>query len=59
LVFAIVVNLSEQPAANLRRGIDQMVMAVHDWAENSPPDQWGNCAQATYGQALSAFLITK
>jgi len=59
LVFAIVVNLSEQPAANLRRGIDQMVMAVHDWAENSPPDQWGNCAEATYGQALSAFLITK
>jgi hypothetical protein len=44
-VFAIVVNQSEQPAATLRRGIDQMVMAVNTWAEQARVDQWGNCAQ--------------
>ncbi len=50
LVFAIVVNLSEQPAANLRQGIDQIVMAVNTWAEDSPPDQWGHCVQTTDGR---------
>jgi len=45
LVFAIMVNQSEQPAATLRRGIDQMVMAVNTWAEQVPADQWGDCTQ--------------
>ncbi|WP_448380142.1 D-alanyl-D-alanine carboxypeptidase/D-alanyl-D-alanine endopeptidase [Gloeomargarita sp.] len=47
LVFAIVVNQSEQPAAILRQGIDQMVLAVHHWAENAPADQWESCSQAS------------
>ncbi|APB33506.1 D-alanyl-D-alanine carboxypeptidase/D-alanyl-D-alanine-endopeptidase [Gloeomargarita lithophora Alchichica-D10] len=50
LVFTIVVNQSEQPATVLRRGIDQMVMTVNDWAERSTPDQWGNCTQTNARQ---------
>lgn len=43
LVFAIIVNQSEQPASVLRRGIDQMVMALYRWAETVSPDEWDNC----------------
>lgn len=43
LVFAILVNQSEQPASVLRQGIDQMVLALSNWAETTSPDAWLSC----------------
>ncbi|MEN9216135.1 MAG: D-alanyl-D-alanine carboxypeptidase/D-alanyl-D-alanine-endopeptidase [Gloeomargarita sp. HHBFW_bins_162] len=48
IVFAVMVNQSEQPAGVLRRGIDQMVMTVNDWAEQLPLEQWDMCIQTRH-----------
>lgn len=55
LVFAIVVNQSEQPASVLRRGIDEMVMALANWAETASADEWQNCPPAVSRLALPAL----